>query len=103
MKQERETAFDAAMLALYDVGVKNKYNATRFQQMLRQNGGVETAHRLLHPQEHQQGLTRLWELGLLDHSVEALVLRDEFAALFTDEERGEARRRLAEIGYFNKS
>ncbi len=44
MAQEREAAFNAAMRTLYDAGVKHKYNATRFLQMLQQYGGVDTAH-----------------------------------------------------------
>ena len=43
--------------------------------------------------------TTLWELKRLDLSVEAYVLRSEYAPLFTKEERGVARARLKEYGY----
>ena len=42
--------------------------------------------------------TTLWELKRLDLSVEAFVLRSEYAPLFTEEERGIARARLKEYG-----
>lgn len=47
----------------------------------------------------QEGLMKLWELGLLDQSMEALVIQDRFQPLFTKAEIQEARRRLTELGY----
>jgi hypothetical protein len=43
---------------------------------------------------------RLWELRLLDKSVEAIVLQERFQTLFTPAERSEAHRRSEELGYF---
>lgn len=62
-------------------------------------GGVETASRLLAKKEPQTGLFRLWELGLLHESMEAHVVNEKFQALFTEEERAEAQRRLEDLGY----
>lgn len=45
------------------------------------------------------GSAPLWEKGRLDLSVEAVVLQDRFADLFTDEELTTAQDRLAEYGY----
>ncbi|MGB8212009.1 MAG: hypothetical protein WCE68_00490 [Anaerolineales bacterium] len=42
---------------------------------------------------------KLWELNLLDRSMEALVIQERFRALFTEAEIAEARRRLEELGY----
>ena len=49
--------------------------------------------------EVSDGFTTLWELKRLDLSVEAYVLRPEYAPLFTEEERGIARARLRQYGY----
>ena len=65
--------------------------ATYFKKMLDQYGGIQAAKRLLATQEGQQGLMTLWELGHLDSSVEAYVLRAKYQPLFTKEEIEEAR------------
>jgi hypothetical protein len=59
--------------------------------MLTKDSGAEGARRLLHTNEPSDGFTTLWQHGRLDLSVEAHVLRPEFAALFTEEERTIAR------------
>ncbi len=76
-----------------------KYTATRFIQMVSEKGGLETARVLLAADTPQEGFTRLWECGRLDLTVEALVLKPEFAPLFSEHERSEARRRLEAYGY----
>jgi hypothetical protein len=95
--------FYAAMLTTYEEGVQSGYIPTRFQQMLQQYGGVETAKRLLAAKETQAGLFTLWELGLLDQSMEATVIQEKFQPLFTAEEIQEARRRLEELNYSSAS
>lgn len=75
------------------------YNATRFLQMLSEQGGVETAHQLLLASGVSDGFTALWQAGRLDLSVEHHVLLDEFNELFTEEERDIARHRLADYGF----
>lgn len=75
------------------------YKATSFLQMVNEHGGVETARRLLRQPNPAEGLTRLWEMGRLDLSVEAFVLRPEYATLFTPEELAVARRHLADLNY----
>ena len=47
----------------------------------------------------QSGLTRLWELGRLDLSVEAHVIKPEYSALFTEDERRVCAERLESFGY----
>ena len=67
--------------------------------MLLEYGGVETARRLLWKEDISDGFTTLWELERLGLSVEAYVLRPEYACLFAEEERSIARARLKEYGY----
>lgn len=75
------------------------YNATYFLQMLSELGPLETARRLVTATNPSQGFTVLWEKGRLDLSVEAQVLRPEFAELFTDDELEAARARLEAYEY----
>lgn len=91
--------FTTILNETYEVARRKGYIATYFLQMLEEYGGVETARRLLAKRDAQAGLFRLWELGLLGESVEAVVLQDRFRGLFTAEELSEARRRLEELGY----
>lgn len=78
------------------------YRATRFLQVLAERGGVGAAKSLINKPGGTEGFTTLWELGRLDLSVEALVIRDEFKSLFTDEEREMCKNRLKDYGYSSK-
>ncbi|MFF0722903.1 caspase domain-containing protein [Micromonospora sp. NPDC003816] len=92
--------FHAAMLDGYRRAKKElNYNAGYFLQMVQQVGGLEAARRLIRANSVSSGFTTLWEKGRLDLAVEAVVLQDRFAGLFTDEELDIARNRLAEYGY----
>jgi len=75
------------------------YNAAYFLQMVEEAGGLEAARKLLSAGSVSSGFSALWEKGRLDLSVEAVVLQDRFAGLFTEEELDIARDRLAEYGY----
>ena len=95
-----EDEFHRAMIGVYETAKDHEYFATYFKRMVDSYGGVEAAKRLLAARDIQAGLRRLWQLKLLDHSMEALVIQERFQPLFTDEEISEARRRLEELGYF---
>jgi hypothetical protein len=92
--------FHHAMIGIYENAKQHDYFATYFKRMLDEYGGVQTAKRLLAKQEIQDGLMKLWEIKLLDQSMEALVIQEKYNPLFTPEEISEARRRLEELGYF---
>ncbi len=93
--------FHARMIGVHDAA-KNEcgYIATRFIQMVHEHGGVNCAKRLLASTSYPEGLTKLWELGRLDISMEALVLDEKWASLFEPEEIEAARKRLEQLGYF---
>jgi hypothetical protein len=92
---ERERQFHLDMVRGVD-RLKREigYTATRFSQMLGEQGGVETAHRLLTGRDASDGFTTLWEHRRLDMSLEAFVLLPWYQELFTDDERSTAERRL---------
>ena len=60
---------------------------------------MTAAKRLLSGPVAQSGLTTHWELGRLDVSMEALVVRERWKPLFSDDERQAARERLSAYGY----
>jgi hypothetical protein len=95
-----ESLFHARMLEVYDQA-KNEcsYNATRFRQLVNAVGGLAAAKTLLNGSRHSEGLTRLWEAGRLDISMEATVLQEPWCRLFSPEELAVARKRLEALGY----
>jgi TIR domain len=95
-----EGAFHTAMVDVYQRAKREAgYHATYFIQMVSDRGGLATARHLLHASSVSEGFTALWERRRLDLTVEAVVLQERFASLFSDEERKIARDRLAEYGY----
>ena len=102
MTTERELAFHGAMVDLYLRAKREaNYNATYFLQMISddQLGGYRTAKQLIHTATPSLGYQALYDRGRLDLTVEAVVLRPEWADLFTDDERAIARRRLTDYGF----
>lgn len=75
------------------------YQASRWAGMINQHGGVGSSKRLLEGNKPSDGFTTLWERKQLGLSVEAWILRPWYEPLFTESERAEARRRLAEYEF----
>lgn len=93
-------SFERAMRDVYVRAKKEaNYTAAYFLTMLSDHGGLGTAHRLLVSSEVSSGFTALYERGRLDLTVEALVVKPEFASLFTEDEIEIARHRLDQLGY----
>jgi hypothetical protein len=97
---EVRAAFERAMRDVYLRANKEaNYTASYFLTMLSDYGGLGTARRLLASSEVASGFTALFERGRLDLTVEALVVKPEFARLFTDDELDVAQQRLKQLGY----
>ena len=97
---ETERRFHRAMISIYETAKRELgYNATRFLQMISEQGGLPTARQLLWSDAPSEGFTTLWERGRLDLTVEAHVLLDEFKSLFSDQDRDQARSRLEAYGW----
>jgi elongation factor Tu len=93
--EEAERRFHQAMVNIHATAKSELgYNATRFIQMVSEKGGLAAARQLLWSDEPSEGFTTLRSHHRLDLTVEAHVLRDEFADLFTEAERQRARARL---------
>jgi 5-methylcytosine-specific restriction enzyme A len=91
--------FQHAMIGVYENAKIHDHFTTYFKRMIDEYGGLGAAKRLLAKREIQEGLMKLWELGLLDQSMEALVIQERFRPLFTETEIAEAHRRLEELSY----
>jgi hypothetical protein len=96
---ENERAFGKAMVGLYHEAKSEGYNASFFLRMISELGPVETARKLINAEAPSDGFTRLYELGRLDLTVEALALAPEWRDLFSAEERRSARERLIAYGW----
>lgn len=99
MVERLEDEFHRGMENIYYAAAEHGYRATYFLQMVRERGGVAAARRLLSTPEAQSGLTKLWELGRLDISMEALVAQERWEQLFSNDERRVALERLKAYDY----
>ena len=93
--------FDTAMLGIYQRALSEaNYPARSFLDMLFEHGGLETARLLIHKGVPSEGYTRLWELGRLDLSVEALIYENsKWHPLFTAEDLTACMQRLKDYRY----
>lgn len=91
--------FHKAMLNIYDESKVIGYTPSKFRQMVANEGGINTAKRLINSKQLSDGFAMLTELERLDLTVEALVLQKKYRPLFTDEELLVAKTRLTELGY----
>lgn len=99
--EKLESQFLNEMLNTYREAKKLGYKPGIFLDMIATHGAVNTAKKLLATKEYvQEGIITLWELGRLDLSMEAGVIKSEYKELFTEQEISEASRRLTELGYF---
>jgi hypothetical protein len=99
-KKELESNFEAEMFRLYKEAAKFGYNAIKFLNMFYEFGGIDTAKKLLAKEEYiQEGIIKLWELGRLNLSVEALVLKPEYRDFFSEAELQIAKDRLNKLDY----
>ena len=97
-----EKQFHQAMLRISDQAKEFGYYPSYFLRMVSEQGGLGAAKQLLKGDEISYGLMRLWGQDRLDVSVEALVLVEPWASLFTDEEIASARWRLEKLDYIPK-
>jgi hypothetical protein len=98
MDGELEARFEHEMVerVYRTAGRETGYWASYFLRAVKRHGGVTAARRLLQQKGLSKGLVKLREKDRLDLAMETVVLAPEFAALFSDEERATAARRLEE-------
>jgi hypothetical protein len=97
---EAELKWKRVMVSIYETAKRELgYNASRFIQMVSEQGGIAAARQLVWSDRPSDGFTFLWEHHRLDLTVEAHMLDEEFASLFSDEDRQQALDRLALYGW----
>lgn len=95
-----EKKFESEMSNIYNRLKKElNYNASRFNQLIINKGGLIAAKELISKKNMSYGIETLWENNRLDLSVEALVLRPEYEKLFTNEERENCIKKLKDLNY----
>lgn len=94
-KRLSDALYQAAMTAKNEL----KYNPSLFLQMFGSDGGLQTAKKLLGSKTISDGFTRLYLLGRLDLTVEAIILKDEWISLFNTQEVQIAEKRLRDAKY----
>lgn len=91
--------FHKDMLNIYEESKKIGYNASRFKQMVANQGGFNVAKKFILSNNPSEGFVHLWELERLDLTVEALVLKEKYQSLFTEDERATVFNRLKVYGF----
>ena len=86
--------FESEMWQVYEKQCKVMRDPIRFRGMLVNRGGFATATQMLDSLTPGDGFMVLWEKGEQDLSVEALVLKEPWRNLFTDDQLTVARSRL---------
>ena len=80
--------FHQDMVNAYQICIKKlRYHPTLVLHYLGEHTAVETACWLVKLPNESSGFTRLWQEGRLDLSAEAMILKPEYAALFSVEDR----------------
>jgi hypothetical protein len=97
MKSQLEPEFHEEMVLIFHKSEKaTGYWPRRILQKVRKVGGLQAAREWLGPgKDLSPGLQRLAKEKRIDLSMEALVLKEPWSQLFTEDEIKQARRRLA--------
>ncbi len=95
-----EQQFNQAMIGIYRRALDEaRYKASRFLQLVHDEGGVAAAKILINSKEPAEGYTELWQRKRLDLTVEALVQNTKWHSLFDTDEIERAKTRLKSYGY----
>lgn len=78
---------------------KLKYRPTQFKKMLDTYGGYETVNRVLASGKPSDGFTRLWELGHLELTCEAILVETKWRTHFDKDLVERAEKLLREMRY----
>ncbi len=99
-EQNLISEFHTKMLEVYDLAKKEcDYSATLFLRMVNTDGGLQAAKKLIAKSAVSDGFSNLAIAGRLDISMEALILREPWTQLFTEQERDIAKKRLRDYGH----
>ncbi|WP_457578814.1 hypothetical protein [Ensifer adhaerens] len=89
--------FEAAMRNIYFEAKKAGYTAHAYWKMLQNDGAMNTARRLALAPQASEGFGKLFLMGKLDLTVEALIVREPWRRLFEAEVIASAQKRLDQM------
>lgn len=99
-QRDLEKLFHEDILSNYEKARRKcNYHETRYIHMVEQCGGVKAAKKILLTERFQFALSFLSRCKCLHYSMESLVIRPEYAELFTEDERHIAKSRLRAHGF----
>lgn len=78
---------------------KLKYRPAQFKKMLDAYGGFDTVNRVLASGKPSDGFTKLWELGRLDLTCEAIIVETKWRGHFDDSLLARAEKLLSDMRY----
>jgi len=78
---------------------KLKYRPAQFKKMLDAYGGFDTVNRVLASGKPSDGFTRLWELGRLDLTCEAIIVETKWRGYFEADLVARAEKLLGDMRY----
>ncbi|WP_187471039.1 HNH endonuclease [Luteimonas viscosa] len=99
MDARQNEEFTAHLRAAVRQAEALKYNPTRFKGMIEANGGYETVKRILASGTPSDGFQKLWELGRLDLTCEAIIVESKWRPYFDDDLIERAERLLRGSNY----
>lgn len=76
------------------------YKPTRFLETVASFGGVKTAKEMIRKGRVSDGFDKLQQAGLIYLTMEAVVIKPEYEALFTDDEVNSCYELLCDHGYY---
>jgi hypothetical protein len=95
--------FHMAMLQISDdvTAACDGYRPTQFRRLVNEEGGLGAARFVLTGTKPSSDFKELFRCNRLELSMEVLVTQEPWCQLFTQEELGQARKRLADVGFSN--
>lgn len=95
MVNELEKKFEKDMINIYwEAKRELNYTAARFMQLVLEKGGLRAAKQLITKDKGTSGFTTLYDMGRLDLSVEAHVLKPEYTVYILKKNREYAEKDL---------
>ena len=90
--------FNVDMLRYHEFRKRSGYEASIIENSIHKNGGYETALKFCNGTA-KKGFLELSKRGLLNYSLEALVIKPEYSTIFTPEMIVKCRKLLEQYGY----
>lgn len=96
-----EKQFEEELIKKCEIAQKQcGYKPTRFLQTISKFGGVKTAKEILRKGKVSDGFEMLQQAGLIELTMEAMIIDKKYGELFSDDEVNSCYELLCEHGYY---